>query len=84
MGYHRFTSRGWEAVVPPEAATTPRGMETAMDASVAAKIAYGRLLRLIQTGQVKGARCGKNWYCSLPDLLRWQEEQSRHLPQPAV
>jgi hypothetical protein len=61
--------------VPAEAATTPIGMETAMDASVAGKIAYGRLLRLLQTGAVRGARQGKHWFCDVRDLRRWQNEQ---------
>jgi hypothetical protein len=51
------------------------GMAPAMDGTVEARLPYGRLLRLIQAGEVKGARVGKKWFVDLGDLARWRDEQ---------
>lgn len=58
----------------------PSGMAPAMDGTVIASIAYGRLLRLIQAGEVKGQRIGKSWFVDLGDLDRWRREQSAPAP----
>jgi hypothetical protein len=44
------------------------------------QIAYNRLLRLIQTGEVRGQRIGKRWFVDLTDLARWKRERE---PAPA-
>jgi hypothetical protein len=46
-----------------------------MDATTEVYIAYGRLLRLIQTGQIRGTRVEKSWFVDLEDLRRWKREQ---------
>jgi hypothetical protein len=58
----------------------PRGMAPAMDGTTSASIAYGRLLRLIQAGEVRGQRIGRKWFVDLDDLARWKQEQT---PQTA-
>jgi hypothetical protein len=61
---------------------TPGGVVPAMAGTVAGQIAYGRLLRLIQTGEVRGQRVGRRWFVDPDDLVRWKREQTE--PAPAA
>jgi hypothetical protein len=60
----------------PEA---PSGMVRAMEGTVEARIAYGRLLRLIQVGEIRGHRMEKCWFVDLEDLRRWKREHEPSL-----
>jgi hypothetical protein len=58
----------------------PIGMAPAMDGTVAGSIAYGRLLRLIQAGEVRGQRVGRKWFVDLRDLARWKRQEPPSRP----
>lgn len=58
-------------------ANAPSCLAPAMEGTVASRISYGRLIRLIQLGEVRGARQGKSWLVDLADLARWKREHDQ-------
>ncbi len=52
-------------------AMPPEGMAPVMEGAVASRLSYHRLLRLIQVGDVRGARCRGKWFVDVNDALRW-------------
>jgi hypothetical protein len=60
-------------------ANAPICLAPAMEGTVASRVSYSRLIRLIQLGEVRGARRGKHWLVDLADLARWKRE---HDPEP--
>jgi hypothetical protein len=70
----------WRWRNPMNGEEHPSGMASAMDGTIIASIAYGRLLRLIQAGEVRGQRAGRKWFVDLEDLARWKREQREPVP----
>jgi hypothetical protein len=55
----------------------PQGMVPAMDGTMPAHLSYWQVLGLIQRGEVRGERIGRNWFIDIGALLRWRAERDR-------